>query len=341
MITKKEILIKYDLKEHTFKHLVKKFDIKPISNDGYKNYYNESEFSHYIGKYSPKKKWSDKEIDVLNKCYPIGGYKECEKVLNRKNHDIKAKAYSLNIFLNSEIKSKIYVKSMLDRESSKTQKDFKILYEDLINLEDKIVCYFLGFMWADGHINNNRISMTLLKDDMLVIKSLISKYGEWNFFLYKERYMGFKVYCKPFFDFLVENDFSIKSKIPPIKILSKIPKDNISYFFRGFFDGDGSFSLNYRRKSVLFSVTGPYNYDWSFVIKIFNNLGIKYTIRNIKNPKSGFSEVRINRLKDTTKLSKFIYNEGNWDYIGLERKFNRAFINENRKLVGTESERLV
>ena len=192
------------------------------------------------------------------------------------------------------------------------------------------MCYFLGFMWADGHITNNRISMVLLKNDMLTIKNLISKYGKWNFFPYEEKYMGFKVYCKPFFDFLIENDFHIKSKVPPIKILSKIPKDNICYFFRGFFDGDGSFSLNYKRKSVLFSVTGPYDYDWLFVTKIFDDLGIKFTIRNIKKTKSSFSQVRINRLKDTTKLSNFIYNNGDWEFIGLERKFNRAFINEDR-----------
>jgi intein-encoded DNA endonuclease-like protein len=165
---------------------------------------------------------------------------------------------------------------------------------------------------------------------MTELKKLISKYGEWNFFPYQQKYMGFKVYCKPFFDFLVENDFHIKSKIPPIKILSKIPKENLHYFFRGFFDGDGSFALNHKRKSVLFSVTGPYNYDWSFVTKLFEDLGIKFTIRNIKKINSSFSEVRINRLEDTTKLSNFIYNNGNWGYIGLERKFTRAFINKLR-----------
>jgi ankyrin repeat protein len=91
MITKKEILIKYDLKEHSFKHITKKHKIKPIHSDGYKNYYEESDLIDCIKKYTIKKKWDENEIEILKKCYPNGGFIECEKILNRKNIDINQK----------------------------------------------------------------------------------------------------------------------------------------------------------------------------------------------------------------------------------------------------------
>ena len=323
-MTKKEILKKYNLKEHSFKFLIKKYKIKPIKNDGYKNYYNELDFIDPINNYKIRQFWTEEEVNILKKCYPNGGVNECMSKIDKPEKSIKYKAYSMGVYLNSKVKSNIYVNSMLTRESLKSQEDFKILHNDLTNLNDKLVVYFLGFMWADGCIKDNRIFMTLLKEDMLnSLEKILPKYGSWNFKDEKDRYRSFNVYCKPYFDWLCSYGFHEKSKKPPTKLIKKIPKKNLPYFFRGFLDGDGSFPLNRKTGNVSFSVTGPYNYDWGFITKILDSLTITYKIRNVFKEHSKFSEVRIHKKYDVTKLSHFLYGI-EWDGIGLFRKYDRS-----------------
>jgi len=46
------------------------------------------------------------------------------------------------------------------------------------------------------------------------------------------------------YEFLVDNDYKLKSYNSADKILSKIPNSLHHYFFRGLIDGDGCFYLN-------------------------------------------------------------------------------------------------
>jgi hypothetical protein len=326
-MTRKEILKKYNLKDHSFKFLTKKYKIKPIKSDGYKNYYNELDFIEPIKNYTIREFWSGDEIKVLRSCYPKGGIVECLSKLDKNEKSIKYKAYSMGIYLDPKTKSNIYTNSMLNRESIKTQDDFKIRHEDLRNLKDNLVVYFLGFMWADGCIRSNRIFMTLIKEDMLnSLEEILPKYGEWNFRNDKTKYRSFNVYCKPYFDWLCGYDFHEKSSIPPTKLMDNLPKENLRYFFRGFLDGDGSFPLNKKTGNVSFSVTGPYGYDWSFFTNVLDELLVKYTIRNVCKEYSKFSEVRVNKKNDILKISKFLYGD-EWDGIGLKRKYDKSIIN--------------
>lgn len=329
-MTKKDILKKYNIKEHNFKHLKKKYNIQPIKIIGNKHIYDEVIIDKIMSDYTPKSFWSEKEIQFLVEHYPSGGVELCRKYIDRDDNLIKAKAYSLGLYLNSDIKNKIYKKSMERREQNKTQEDFRINYVDMMNLKDNQVCYFLGFLWADGCIKDNRIFMTLLKNDMSnSLEKILPKYGEWNFSDVNDKYRKFNVYCKPYYNWLVDMGYLNKSKLPPNKLLSNMPKNNIKYFLRGLFDGDGSFPLNKKRNVTSFSITSTYNYDWSFLTEILKDIGVTFSIRNVKKNKSSFSEVRVFRVNDTLKIGEYVYGN-HWDGIGLERKMVKSLWNRER-----------
>ena len=55
--------------------------------------------------YNSRKKWTDEEIDKLNKYYPIGGTKLCAKYIKRDNISISAKAKKLGIKIKPELKN--------------------------------------------------------------------------------------------------------------------------------------------------------------------------------------------------------------------------------------------
>lgn len=326
-MTKNQILEKYNIKEHQWKHIKKKYGIKEISVERNKHIYDPLDVEDAVLKYTPKKPWSDEEVNTLKGCYPLGGYKECQKLINRKEKDIKYKAYSLDIYLDDEVKTGIYRKSMLARESVKSPEDYKINYERLSNVKDKYVCYFLGFLWADGCVRDNRIFMTLIKEDMLNgLEKILPEYGKWNFRDTMDKYRTFNVYCVPYYNWLSSMGYVNKSYEPPIKLLKIIPKENKSYFFRGLIDGDGSFPLSKSRDKTSFSITGTYGYDWGFFTDVLDSINVKYSIRNvIKDSGYRFSEVRVYRQKDIITIGEYLY--GDWDGIGLERKMVKSFWN--------------
>lgn len=329
-MTKKEILEKYNIKEHQFKHIIKKYKVKYLYKVKNKHVYDDETLNNVMLLYKPKTYWSEDEISLLKKHYQNGGWQKCSEFIDRGKEEIKAKAYSLGLYLTPKFKNKLYRESMKNRGIKKTQKDYKILYNDLMNLNDKNVCYFLGFLWSDGCIKDNRIFMTLIKEDMLnSLEMILPKYGEWNFNDYSYKYRKFNVYCKPYYEWLLSLDYHNKSHVPPSKILSKIPKKNINYFFRGLIDGDGSFPLNKKRNKTSFGITSTYNYDWGFFTVILDKIGIKYSVRNVINKKgNSFSEVRVSRINDVIKLAEYVYGKHNqWDGIGLERKLVKSFWN--------------
>jgi hypothetical protein len=198
------------------------------------------------------------------------------------------------------------------------------------NITEPEIAYFLGFFWADGHISESKnkssyLTLTFVKTDFIPLEKTLTKYINWNvrFKIPPNRQevvvLGFRGYRLG--QFLIDHGYIMKSGGSPEKIINSIPEYLRHYWFRGYFDGDGTVRKNKGR--CAFSST--INQDWTFLISLCQKLNIEYSVyKNIspKNHKS--STFDIHGYKDASVLLKYIYRDLNVDKIGLPRKAARA-----------------
>jgi intein/homing endonuclease len=96
------------------------------------------------------------------------------------------------------------------------------------------------------------------------------------------------------------------------------------YFFRGYFDGDGSIYKYEKYYQVGLNITSTYEQDWGFIVDLFNELNIKPKIKRTKyknkdNKTYNMSRVIIYNKIDIIKFCEYIYQ--NYDFMGLKRKY--------------------
>lgn len=203
--------------------------------------------------------------------------------------------------------------------------------EQLLELDAFI--YFLGYLWADGSVAKNKKNITLAiqEEDAKEILPNILKINE---FLTKKfsisiskpkkdhwkTIMRFYSGDKDLYQFLVENDYTIKSRIAPTKILKIITLEKQNIFYLGFFDGDGCiYNGEKSYKLYSFSFSGPFDYDWSFIDKKLEDLDIKSKIYRYKRNKGANSVISATGMFHVEKWSNYIYK--NIDNIAfLSRK---------------------
>ena len=207
----------------------------------------------------------------------------------------------------------------------------RINMEDFYDIKSKDVSYFLGLLWADGHVskNNNMVNIECNSEDMLSFRKSLDSFGNWSF--YNRKRERNKIECKPLTNvyicdsllksFLVENDFLEKSIKSPTKILSKIPKELVKYFLLGIIDGDGCFYFK-KGKSNQFYLSGTYNQDWSQFEILFKSIGVDIKKIKVEN-KSKYSAIRVTNVNDIKKIGDFIYSSIEKDNIGLKRKYEK------------------
>lgn len=186
--------------------------------------------------------------------------------------------------------------------------------------------YMLGLLWAEGNIypKTHRISLEMATNDLSDILKDKMLFVNWNSY-YRHRkvhwepttvlYIGNVRLCAK----LVELDFI--SKLNATHLLQHIPKHLHSYWFRGYFDGDGCFYYNKSNYLRHFIVTAQYNYDWSFLIDLCYNLHItQYSIKqHISKKGHKCSRFRLTSKESIIKIGSFIYSE--YNNIGLSRKY--------------------
>lgn len=205
----------------------------------------------------------------------------------------------------------------------------KVPFENFKDIKSKFVSYVLGFIWADGFIRKPyTIQLQVNMKDSENLKLIFNETGYWNYYVtnrfdkrINKKYKSFIIHTsnKNIVNFLLENDYDKKSYVSPSKILHKIPKKYISYFYRGYSDGDGNF---YKGKNTYqYTIAGHYDQNWDFMESLYNKLNINYTTKQVDNGKSKSSFIRIVNKNDIDIFGDYIYNE--WDNVGLNRKYNK------------------
>ena len=147
-----------------------------------------------------------------------------------------------------------------------------------IDTEEK--AYWLGFLYADGNVRENKISLELAVKD----KEHLEKFNQ---FMEKEKDIltsGHRVRCL-FMDKKVYQDLVNLGVVPNKSLILKfpnynqVPKNLIRHFIRGYVDGDGSLSYTTTGKLVKTSFLKETNVadllKGNYIVKITTNKGVQ------------------------------------------------------------------
>jgi len=222
-------------------------------------------------------------------------------------------------------------------------------YFDVIDTEEK--AYFLGFLYADGcnYTPNNHIHIPLQESDKEILEKfikLIEYTGPLLFintnkkFPNKKNLYRLNICNKILSNRLTElgciHQKSLKLKFPNDK---QVPCNLIKHFIRGYFDGDGSFTLYKNKKTGYYKwcacITSSKKFCESLKLVIKEKVGINTYIkkdRKCLNILTG--SLAISGKNQTEKFLDWIYKESK---IKLERKWlkyleHKSFLNDKKDI---------
>jgi len=201
---------------------------------------------------------------------------------------------------------------------------------------DKNMAYFLGWAWGDGYLRAR--SKTSMRFGIEIIKSDADQV-----------FSNFDITCKTqlrhrkregrkqsstltscdynFCSTLRSYGYLSKSNKPPTRVLESIPEELKPYWFRGFFEADGSISISKQSTGNFLSFRaefyGPINYDWSFLCDFLNDHHISYKISKRVRKSGSSSLVTISKIKDISKLGSILYSKNDFS---LKRKSDKFII---------------
>lgn len=247
-------------------------------------------------------------IEFVKKFYPQKGGVYCANILKCSNNEIHRIVSHLDI----------------KRIWRKTDPD---VYK---NINSPHFAYLLGLLWADGHITPNKyeIALSLVKNDGEIVLNSLTKDCPFHFKEKRFKKNGrasiiFRISDSGFHSFLTENDYIIKSGASADKILSKIPEHLKHYWWRGYNDGDGWFTVA-DRGVVTHGIVGCYNQNWCFANRLYESLGMKtknIVKRVIRKSGHKCSLVILSNRADIVRFGDYIYQGYEEDQIGLKRKW--------------------
>lgn len=299
--------------------------------------------------------WNENQIQWLRENYTNLGANKCEEFLKIERCSIFRMAKSLGLTTvkngpwtqeEKEIIEKYYIdysafgiqeklgllknrsRGSIGQQANKMGIYWEQDLSHFINIIDPFVAYILGFIYADGTVSktNSHVEFKIVNEDFLEIKDRFLSTARWLYKLYDDGFENHKIQAvvainnRPFRNFLVENDYLIKSGASADKILSKIPENLKHYWWRGYFDGDGCFMWGAKWDKNA-SIASCFKQDWTFAEKLAQKLDFTYRIsRGISADGNKRSNFHMDNYMAITKFCGYIYQG---EMFGLSRKYNR------------------
>jgi len=266
------------------------------------------------------------------------GSEACSKKLNMRNSMVHYRATKLGLKIPDDILFKIRSERGLKMNEHKSKK----ICDDFKKIQTPEQAYLLGFIWADGYCKRGMVSLTIAEEDMNNIKNIFMQTGEWKFTklkkgkFSKKEILSMRIYSIKLSEIFKKMGFFEKSGASHKKVLDFIPEKLWPYWFRGYFDGDGTIFNDLKRKNTKVSISSTYEQDWSYLQHILSELGVKTSIYQNKSHYKHDEEERdckhsilsLPNIPSIYKFFKYIYNP-ELKHFGLERKYERfiTFIN--------------
>lgn len=209
-----------------------------------------------------------------------------------------------------------------------------INYNLFLDCKNPKFCYLLGYLWADGWATKTDFRIQIQEQDGLVFKkildsieihySLTIKKGTTDKIGVNRKTAYIFCFGKDLLNFLISLDYCKKSYISHQKIMEFIPKENLHYWIRGYFDGDGCFYFNQKWKTKQANIGSAYEQDWDYFLNFLNSINV--SAKAFKNThKKSNSKSSLLRF-----CGKQIVNFGNYIYkgklFGLNRKYDKFLL---------------
>ena len=253
---------------------------------------------------------------IIRDNYSDFGPKYCGKLIGKHPEAVGAKARRMGI------------QKVGHRKHPTMQ---KINPEQFWSITKPEIAYFLGYFWADGNIiyqkirtsNSYAICMEIASEDANDIMPIMNNIGQWAINSRKRQKnwketTTFSTNSKDIFEFMFAHDYKTKSFSEPTKILEKIPESLKPYWWRGYFDGDGSLYISEKGRSKCLQFSSTFNYKWIETIKLFKELLIDNQSIFEAESKLGHKSSKISLFsKDSIhKLISYLRKSN----LGLKRK---------------------
>lgn len=263
-------------------------------------------------------------MTFLKTYYPSKGSLFCAERVNATSRQVTSKCIKMGLRVTTERKSQAQrLTSTRDRPDL-----CNVRACDLINVSTPESAYVLGFIWADGYLidsfnNRNKIVTEISSRDAFDIIPLFQTTGKWTIANRSRKNRQPQTLIttsnKELYQHLLQCNYHAKSKVTADTILDTIPESLRSAWFHGYFDGDGCFYTRPSNCIYQTTITGPIEQDWNFVERIYDSLGVKYSISRTSKPGSSCSRVRTSQKQSFLSIGRYMYSSG---LTGLTRKRN-------------------
>lgn len=193
------------------------------------------------------------------------------------------------------------------------------------NIDAQNKAYIIGFLYADGSISENSITINISEQDIEIldfIKKELNYNGPYHYSIVKNHcYCKLTITCKKLISDLIKIGV-IKNKTYDSKILPVVDFELIPHLLRGLFDGDGSiYSNKTDNKTIEYTVNFSSNKfiltEIKLLLKNYNisSSNIRYRRDSIY---SGMLDIR--GSMNIEKFYNLIYSDSNFY---LQRKYIR------------------
>ena len=163
--------------------------------------------------------------------------------------------------------------------------------------------YWIGFLLADGHFQDGRVTFHLALKDSEHVKKFAS-FIKWSGKFNNRGELGIGVsakhtevieeLCKKF-------DIKQNKTYNPPKTILNHDKELLKCLLIGFIDGDGNIGKQYRRKDCFIRIKA--HKSWYGILKEFCEL-VEYDTKHVRLNKQGYCELYFSDSKIVTELKK-------------------------------------